>query len=1131
MLAFAIVLSLTLTVTFTATPVLAATVIDYPVGTIEVVQGETFTLRVRMLWDDLANPGFYLVAIKWDYFGDSSWHFNVVDNRAYFDNDYDNVPDLGVGPIDANLSITDNGTLYSVGVSATAGDWRLGYFNVEITLRASAPDGTAHQVTNNHPIEYTIVQCTELTPDSVYPAALTIKVLPWTGGIVVRGKDNAYNSDATGIPPFVFYVPDNNPPTMTAQLVGDGAFVAAGVVGTCRNGRWNDDSPLNPAPYLDVLFDKAFKWMVPGADNVLWYEGYGVYNDTSGCSMLVDNLTTLGYTVWGDSTEPISSLNLDNVAILVIPQLQLGYGPDGGNPSLLPTADVDAIVDFVEAGGGLLIMDGNDTFGYNYNKVHNKILEALGSDYWFQHDEMLDDVNSWYNNYSPVCDVDSTTAIGSGYVGVTGTENIGLYSICTLAPVPTFSADVTISPDENSAENLVPVTFTVTVHNDGDAWDTYTIDLSDDLGWPELSFLPKIASPKIYPTDDSHVCEYFPDTVEGSGTSYNMYVGWENDPYGTEGWKTRAYLRFDMSSIPSGASVISATLNAKVRYGPGTGYPSYTDDNMLVDVKAVSGDAWLENELTWDNAPAPGTTLDTTMIYDSTTAGTEVWYSWDVASFVTSELAGDDVASFCMLSENKEADNTDCTVWFYTKDESGTTNDPNIEVTYLGLSTTKTVTLGPCQSENFDLGVIIDNDAPYCTRDTLTIEATSAYTETVVGSDTATAHSKGAALALRGVEVVIENQTGGTHQEAELVIGEWQDKRYDPLTFKVIVTNTGVLPDAYILSVEDDAGWMLEVVPPELYIDPGKSDLAVLVVTPLEDAEGCTMDNITVTATGKLANGIGEDTDNAEIEAKATVHIKIKRGVRVEILPCQTQTATPGSELKWVAKIKNLGNVGDTYSLSLAQDVSEGEPWDNVIPEEVYVPLCSWEQAWIAVWVPMDAKTSVTNTITVTATGTGVSDSDSCSAHVLVPGVRVPNAWIKLTVETEVIAIQVWPIASTASNDFGILDEMEENTRGPFTVRNVGNKAVDVTITGSDAKSQPGEPTATWILATDGIVGTDIYGMWFENIVLNKAGDTLVSPLAVGEEYDFNLKMQAPAAITVPARMWTIVTLSAVEAP
>jgi len=565
---------------------------------------------------------------------------------------------------------------------------------------------------------------------------------------------------------------------------------------------------------------------------------------------------------------------------------------------------------------------------------------------------------------------------------------------------------------------------------------------------------------------------------------------------------------------------------------------------MLTDVKAVSDDAWDETTLTWNNAPAVGATLDTTMVYDDDTVGTEVWYSWDVTSFVTSELAGDGVASLCLLSENKEADNTDCTVWFYTKDEDGTSDDPYIEVTYLGLTTTRTVTLGPCTSENFDLSVIIDHNAPYCTRDTLTIEATSAYTETVVGSGIAKAHSRGVELLLRGVEVVIENQTRGTHQEAKLVIGEWQRKRYDPLTFKVIVTNTGVLPDGYILSVEDDAGWMLEVVPPELYILPGESDLAVLVVTPLENAEGCTTDTITVTATGKLANGIEDDIENAAFEANATVHVEIKRGVMVEILPCQTQTATPESELKWVAKIKNLGNVGDTYTLTLAQDV-EGEDWvneiteDGIVIENIYVPLCSWGQAWIAVYVPIDAITSDTNTITVTATSQTeqeVSDDDTCSAHVLVPGVRVPNAWIKLTVETEVIAIQVWPIASTAANDFGILDEAEDATRGPFTVRNVGNKAVNVTITGSDAKSQPGEPTATWILADDGLISTDIYAMFYGTgtppiEVLNKTGDTLVSPLAVGAEYDFNLNMQAPAAITVPARMWTIVTLSAVEAP
>jgi len=187
-----LIFTLVFSIAFIPTSVLAAAVIDYPVGTIDVVHGQTFLLRHRMQWNDPDDPGFYLVAIKWDYLGYNSWHFTLVDNRAYFDNDYDNVPDLGVAPIEATASMTDNGTMYSLGVAAKAGDWRLGYFNVEITLRASGPDGTPHVGTNNHPIKYTIVQSLEaFPPATVYPAPVTVRVLGRGVAVSISPNENS----------------------------------------------------------------------------------------------------------------------------------------------------------------------------------------------------------------------------------------------------------------------------------------------------------------------------------------------------------------------------------------------------------------------------------------------------------------------------------------------------------------------------------------------------------------------------------------------------------------------------------------------------------------------------------------------------------------------------------------------------------------------------------------------------------------------------------------------------------------------------------------------------------------------------------------------------------------------------
>lgn len=42
----------------------------------------------------------------------------------------------------------------------------------------------------------------------------------------------------------------------------------------------------------------------------------------------------------------------------------------GGDPSLLPNADVEAIKSFVEGGKGLLIMEGSDYAGAFFKRVY-----------------------------------------------------------------------------------------------------------------------------------------------------------------------------------------------------------------------------------------------------------------------------------------------------------------------------------------------------------------------------------------------------------------------------------------------------------------------------------------------------------------------------------------------------------------------------------------------------------------------------------------------------------------------------------------------------------------------------------------------------------------------------------------
>jgi len=961
LLAFAIVLSTAISVTFTATPVIADAVNDWPgrpggviPGIYNVVQGQTFLLRHRMTWDEPGVPGYYLVAIYWDYYnlannavGDNGRHFTIVSATAYIDNNYDNVPDLVLAA--PTVSTGDNGTRYTIGVSNAVGDDNEGTFNVDIVLRAAGPDGTPHAVTDNHPIYYTIMQSLESVPPSAAVPLVTVRVLQWTSGVLVRGKANAYNIDQAGLLPYVWYTAGDEPPIVVAQRVDAGAFVAGGISSTCRNLRWDDNSPKNTNPYLDNLLNAAFKWMRPGPldnrDNVLWYEN-SIYNKMSGggsCTRLRSALINWGYDV-DNTSENLTPALLANYDILVIAQFQFPTFPGenglaGGNPNdprLGPW--IETINNWVRGGGGLLLMDGSDFAGHNYCRVHNKILDALDSPWWFQHDQVADDVDKWGANYEMTAVVDTTTPIGLAYQTISGTDNLGVYSVCSMLEVPTFSVSVSVIPSTlQSGPEDSDFTWTATVTNNG-ANDNFLLSVSDSASpdWDNLSISPVNI------------------TIQG-GNSYDATV---------------------KVSIPIGT--------------------------------------------------------------------------------------------------------------------------------------------------------------PYCTYDTLTVTATSFTDSGVSASDTGQAHSTGAALLLRGVTVEIEPE----HQEAVMIIDpDAIKKRYDPLTFKVIVTNTGYLDDKYIITATTPSDKMLELWPTELFLQPGKSDFVVLSVTVPEDEVGSNLNYITVEAVGTFATGTGDDLDNAAAFDMCTVHVQEAYCVRIDVWPFQTQTGTPGSKIRWIARVKNLGNTTNIYTISASALVYDfnrvyGPIPVTLTPDYVVIPPCNWAQVIIDIEIPLGLETSTMIDVLVEVQSLiepQCYDYAEVDVHVVRSIPKIPQGVIKLEVETEIIAIQVWPDYW----DFGVLDEAEPASTPAdyFTVRNIGNEPVNVFIRGNDAYSAPGELTTTWMLDDLGNIGLDRYVLKWNSVnTLTHADQLLFGNLVVSEERTFDLTLTAPSSITVPSRMWTLVNLTALEA-
>ena len=642
--------------------------------------------------------------------------------------------------------------------------------------------------------------------------------------IIIQGDANAYNTNVTGVPPWKPYKVGDLPPIMAAKEIGSGAVFAAGLGRTTNGGvgyatqRWTSGE-------LDVLLDNAFQWMVPGAENVLWYGEYideteGTYeyafNNAEAGSWLIDALEAKGYSV--DNTidgsfTPITPTLLSEYDILVTPGLQVGDGASGGNPDLLLDNVVGFIKDFVEGGKGLFIMDVADYDGYNFYKVQNKILEELNFGLYFQSDTILNDIYTDPREFN--ADVNNVL-FGADYRTATGKTTIKVYKVCSLAPeLENYAVSVEILPSYREGLAGGTLEYEVKVTNVGKITDHYNLDVSDNI-WPttispsvlelENNFTPQYATLSVTITPgtpigtvdnvaviatsedkpevssssvclaivenrarpsnaDAQVVEAEPD--ENYGERSFMYVG----SSATGVYKNEiAFVKFDLKALGT-ASVDNVRLYL---YGFAiNGMPDNTVRLHRVD------SPWLENEINWNHQPEIGAVFPA----EETVVDTDRWYSWDVTSYVNNQRDNDNLASFALCYKEGEENATYPDNWSYGFD----TKEYN---------------------ENF------------------------AHPYLAIGPS---------------VRTVVRSYKEG------LPGGE--------LKYTVIVQNTGALHDTYNLENYDNAGWDLTILPDSLELPPGALGTATVTVTIPSDAPiGENIDNITVVATSTVDSTVSDNS-------------------------------------------------------------------------------------------------------------------------------------------------------------------------------------------------------------------------------------------------------------------------------
>jgi len=448
--------------------------------------------------------------------------------------------------------------------------------------------------------------------------------------------------------------------------------------------------------------------------------------------------------------------------------------------------------------------------------------------------------------------------------------------------------------------------------------------------------------------------------------------------------------------------------------------------------------------------------------------------------------------------------------------------------------------LAPSASTNVTVTVNVGS-APLV--DLVTVTATS-FDDGSVFSDsgTVTAISK---LAAVDVEILLGERVAHCSVVDTLIDPCY---RYDPLTLTVKVSNIGALDDKYELTViTDNTDLGLKLTPDELFVPSGDAEYAALSVTIPDTWWAGWSGTIVVKAVGMISSENQEllyPTDNDSVTVSAGENLS----VQIEVLPdsLEPQTGAPGSPLVWLVVIKNTGNAPNVFEWSLLE-VLEGvssasaprSDWGAALDSTIPVALDPSTKAinYLRVTVPSDAKTSEWNTITVDIHDSGnVYDEYTVRAHVVEPGPRIPEGVIEISVEAQIIAIEVWP----NTWNVGVLDEDKHGytlDNAYFTVRNTGNVDEKILIKGTNAQSMPGEPVATWTLDSFSI-GLDQYMMWVNDITprhiplstSNQDLVTLTTTLGPTYEYKFGLEIQAPSAITTPARMWARVKLTAIKA-
>jgi uncharacterized repeat protein (TIGR01451 family) len=180
---------------------------------------------------------------------------------------------------------------------------------------------------------------------------------------------------------------------------------------------------------------------------------------------------------------------------------------------------------------------------------------------------------------------------------------------------------------------------------------------------------PPILTEKFYAVADTTVLQGFPTTNFGSVV--DMWVGYDHC---IGGEISRSLAQFDLSGIPSGATVNQARLYLYLMNSCDIGERTHTATVYRVN------SSWSSSSVTWNTKPGYAEAYGSASIPSATWG----WYSFDATNLVRGWVNGSFSDYGLMIRGPESSGTSSARLGFATLNQSGTTYDPYLEITYVG---------------------------------------------------------------------------------------------------------------------------------------------------------------------------------------------------------------------------------------------------------------------------------------------------------------------------------------------------------------------------------------------------------------------------------------------------------------